>query len=187
MGNFLFKIRGFTPLVFVIIALVWAELNPILLGIGFILAISGELLRIRSIRSAGGATRTREVGAPFLVTDGPYAYTRNPLYTANILIYTGFALASGALLPYLTILALFFFIFQYTMIVRLEEQTLIGIFGEEYEKYRETVPRIIPRLRAGVKHFESRFSLAEALRQEKRTLQSFTVVWVALAIRFIFF
>jgi len=34
----------------------------------------------------------------------------------------------------------------YGLIISLEENTLIDIFGDDYKKYKENVPRLFPRL-----------------------------------------
>ena len=74
----------------------------------------GELIRLNAVRYAGGATRTRNVGAPFLCTSGPYSRTRNPLYCGNIIIYTGVAfLGGGDFMWGLVLLVGFFFVLQY--------------------------------------------------------------------------
>lgn len=186
MKEFLFKIRGYTPVVFIIIALVWAEYNPIVLVSGALLSITGELLRIRSIQFAGGSTRTREVGASELITSGPYGLIRNPLYVANLVMYTGFALGSSALFPYFVLLSIAFFCFQYGMIISLEENTLINLFGDEYLDYCKRIPRFIPIFPFHLNKSEPRHDLKEALRSEKRSLQGIAIVWLMLILRLSF-
>ena len=70
---------------------------------------------VNAVRFAGGATRTRKVGAPFLCTSGPYSKTRNPLYWGNIIIYLGVALLGGGILMWelFTLVGLFFIIQYY--------------------------------------------------------------------------
>jgi protein-S-isoprenylcysteine O-methyltransferase Ste14 len=182
LRDFLFRTRGFTPLPFLIAALIWARYHPPLLFAGFAVALLGELLRIHSIRFAGGATRTRQVGAPGLVTDGPYGMVRNPLYLANMLIYTGFGVASGAWFPWLPLAGLIYFGFQYGMIISLEECRLRELFGATYAEYCRRVPRLIPSLFAGIKGVP-RYSLREALHEERRTLQSFGIAWLLLLLK----
>ncbi|MDP8237480.1 MAG: isoprenylcysteine carboxylmethyltransferase family protein [Candidatus Hatepunaea meridiana] len=183
IADFLFRIRGFTPIPFVVAALIWVEIESVFIIIGLAMAVGGELLRIRSIQFAGGATRTRNVGAPSLITSGPYARVRNPLYTANMLIYTGYALASGALFPYLPIVAFIYFAFQYLMIIKLEENTLIELFGQEYKEYCQQVPKLIPGFISIKRGNDPDLNIRMALKQEKRTLQGFFMVWVLLVLR----
>ncbi|HHE47062.1 MAG TPA: isoprenylcysteine carboxylmethyltransferase family protein [Bacteroidetes bacterium] len=187
LADLMFRIRGFTPIPLVIIALIWAQIRPAYMVIGLALVFSGELLRLDSIRHAGGSTRTRNVGAPALITSGPFARVRNPLYLANMLIYAGFALAAGALFPYLPIIAVLYFAFQYGMIISLEERTLRRIFNQQYSDYCQRVPRLIPKLTRTSGSGAPNLSIREALVQEKKTLMGLTNVWLLLAVRFIFF
>ena len=77
-----------------------------------------------------------------LLTEGVYAYSRNPRYL-NILLAT---FAYGLLLNYLGIwvLALLCVPAIY-LIILLEERELRERFGDEYLEYCRRVPRLIPR------------------------------------------
>jgi len=186
-ANLLFKIRSYTPIPFIIIALVYAELKPVYIALGLVLGISGEWLRLWSNSHAGGATRTRNVGAPSLITSGPYGYIRNPLYLANMLIYTGFSLASGAFFPWLPLITFLFFSLQYAMIIMLEEEKLIELFGDEYKEYCSSVPRLFPGFHQRYGNATTGRPFTEALKLERRSLQGLVLVWLILAIRFIIF
>ena len=61
--------------------------------LGLPLAIAGELVRCWAVGYSGVTTRGDEVSAPELVTAGPYAYVRNPLYVGNFITAAGFAIA----------------------------------------------------------------------------------------------
>ncbi|MCX6639160.1 MAG: isoprenylcysteine carboxylmethyltransferase family protein [bacterium] len=138
--KFFFKFRSYTPVPLLILLLISSQpaLIPFLSGLG--LMILGEAFRLWAVAHAGGATRTRDVGAPELVTSGPFARTRNPLYLANTLIYLGVVCLAGGHMLWLGI-CLAFSILQYSLIVSLEEQTLIGLYGPDYDFYRKRVPR----------------------------------------------
>lgn len=186
--DMLFRGRSYTPVPFVLVALVYAEYDLRWVIIGGMHALIGEWLRIKSHRFIGGATRTREVGAPALVTSGPYGRVRNPLYLGNLLIYVGFSIASGAIMPYLPIAVGLFFMFQYGMIISLEEQTLIKLFGNEYQEYCRRVPRLMPNpFRRQSDNVKPNKSIADAIRLERRTLQGFIAVWVLLAVKLVWF
>ncbi len=182
--DLMFRLRGYTPIPFLLVSVIWAKPGAALIAIGIVLCLCGELLRISALRHAGGATRTRNVGAPELVSSGPYAHVRNPLYLANMTLYTGFALASGAFSPYLPVLIVLFFSWQYAMIISLEEGALRKLFGESYQRYCETVPRLWPRF-GGVSGNLSAapYRLSEALREERSTLTGLIFTWLILALR----
>jgi len=186
LRDVLFRVRGFTPIPFLLTGLIWAKPHPVLLLIGAILCLAGELLRIASLRHAGGATRTRSVGAPGLVSSGPYAHTRNPLYFANMMLYCGFAFASGALAPYLFVAALLFFSWQYGMIISLEEGTLKKLFGEEYAAYCKSVPRLWPSFSNQGKKIPAPYSMMEALREERSTIMGLVLSWALLIGRILY-
>ena len=78
-----------------------------------------------------------------LVVAGLYRYVRNPQYVGVFCVVIGETLLTGAmvLLVYAIVLA-----FTYSLFVRYyEEPTLDRLFGEAYARYREVVPRWIPR------------------------------------------
>jgi len=76
-----------------------------------------------------------------VVAVGPYRWVRNPIYVAAGLIVSGEAwlFMSPALLIYTGALAFHLFVTCY------EEPHLRARFGEQYEAYRRTVTRWIPR------------------------------------------
>lgn len=81
----------------------------------------------------------------WLVVDGPYRYTRNPMVFGMNTLYVSLAFyfnSWGALLAWLLFYAFIvqFFVFK-------EEQRLLKDFGDEYEKYRATTAKTIPFLK----------------------------------------
>jgi len=182
-----FRLRGATPVPFLLAALYGAVYNPVGLAAGALLAASGEALRVWAVRHAGGATRTRQVGAPSLVTSGPYGLVRNPLYLANMMLYTGLALGSGAFFPWLPLVGAAFFAIQYGVIISLEEEKLRELFGDKYGEYCRRVPRLFPGFRHWRPDGAANFRLGAALREERSTLLSLALSWSLLASRMIFF
>ncbi len=178
-----FKSRGFTPVPFIIAGLIWSKPSWTLVVLGVGVALLGESIRFAGIRHAGSETRTRQVGASMLITTGPFARVRNPLYLGNMLIYLGFALSSGALLPWLPLGAFVFFVVQYSLIIVLEEAKLRELFGAEYEQYCCRVPRLVPRLGRMNSRSNRNYTFAEALRSEKSTLAALTAAWGLLGLR----
>ncbi|MDD2922272.1 MAG: isoprenylcysteine carboxylmethyltransferase family protein, partial [Anaerolineales bacterium] len=78
-----------------------------------------------------------------LVTHGPFAIVRNPMYCGLILA------AIGALLLYFTWTTLYFACFAPLLIFRArrEEAVLSAEFGEQWAEYCKRVPAFIPRWR----------------------------------------
>jgi protein-S-isoprenylcysteine O-methyltransferase Ste14 len=185
LASKIFKYRSYTPVPFLIVMLLFQRANVWSLILGFIIAVFGEFMRLWGVGWAGSETRTTgAVGGTFLIISGPFGHLRNPLYFGNILLYLGIGIMSYALFPYLQIVALIFFAFQYYFIVKEEEGYLITAFGREYEEYVKNVPRFIPRLssykNAGVK--QPPFNLKAGFRSERRTLQAFAFVTVTLIV-----
>ena len=78
-----------------------------------------------------------------LVVAGLYRYVRNPQYVGVVLVIVGEALLTGmvVLFGYAALMAI-----GYHLFVRYyEEPTLGRLFGEAYARYREAVPRWLPR------------------------------------------
>lgn len=183
IGDFFFKVRGYTPIPFLLTAIIFAQPVKDLVIFGSILVVFGELMRIWGVSYAGGATRTRNVGAPDLVSNGPFAFIRNPLYIGNIFIYMGAIILSGALLPHLLYLVIIFFSIQYTFIVLFEEKELHNLFGEKYEKYLESVPRFYPRLSPYPGRTKIKGDITRAIKSEKTTFLAIFLFLIIFSIR----
>jgi protein-S-isoprenylcysteine O-methyltransferase Ste14 len=80
-----------------------------------------------------------------LVVRGLYRYVRNPMYVGvgSVLIGEAVLFQSLALLAYLVAALICVSLF----VVLYEEPVLTRKFGDSYRRYRETVPRWIPRIR----------------------------------------
>ncbi len=165
-------------------------MKPTLLSIivGFIVALSGELIRIWAVSFAGSETRTTSgVGGTFLVTQGPYAIVRNPLYIGNILLYVGIGIMSMALFPYLQIFALLFFTFQYYCIILAEEDFLSNKFSDTFSQYRKSVKRFLPWINNVPEEIKSKlgFNLNTGFKSERRSLQAFLITAAIIIFYFI--
>jgi len=182
LRNFLFSNRSFTPIPLVLAILYLSSLSYPYFIIGIGLIVVGESIRIYAVRFAGGATRTTNVGAPSLCTSGPYSRCRNPLYLGNMIIYCGVVLmAGGQFLWPLLFIVFFFFILQYSMIISLEEETLVKLFGNEYQLYRESVPRLFPRISPWVGNDKRvPLTIIQTLKIEKRTLQNIIIIIILI-------
>ena len=184
LRSFLFKKRSYTPIPIVLAILYFSQLSYPFWIYGAAFIILGELIRLSAVRYAGGRTRTTKVGANSLCTSGPYSRTRNPLYIGNVFIYSGVVLLSGGIYMFqLLAVVILYFTFQYSMIISLEEEKLSSVFGQDYSKYKNNVPRIIPL----VIPWDSKSELKPApilktLKTEKRTLQNiFLLVFIIIS------
>jgi protein-S-isoprenylcysteine O-methyltransferase Ste14 len=182
LRNFLFSNRSFTPIPLVLAILYLSSLSYPYFIIGMGLIMVGESIRIYAVRFAGGATRTTNVGAPSLCTSGPYSRCRNPLYLGNMIIYCGVVLVAGGQFVWPLLFIVFaFFTLQYSMIISLEEETLVKLFGNEYQLYRESIPRLFPRLSPWLGNDKRvPLTIIQTLQTEKRTLQNIIIIIILI-------
>jgi protein-S-isoprenylcysteine O-methyltransferase Ste14 len=82
---------------------------------------------------------------PVLVTDGPYAYSRNPMMTGVFLMLAGCGILSGSIALSFIVTPLFVLVcileFRY-----IEEPELEKRFGRAYIAYRQRTPLMFPRI-----------------------------------------
>jgi protein-S-isoprenylcysteine O-methyltransferase Ste14 len=183
-----FTYRSYTPLPFLALMVAFARPTPVSMAVGFTVMFAGEAIRFWGVSIVGSETRTTgSVGGTFLITTGPYAFVRNPLYVGNMLMYTGVGIMSMAWWPWLPLAALIWFYVQYTLIVTREEEYLAGRFGEAFTEYCRSVRRFVPRLTpyrsSGTPPKGLNFS--EGLASERRTLQAFVLVTALVLILYV--
>jgi protein-S-isoprenylcysteine O-methyltransferase Ste14 len=181
----LFRYRSYTPIPFLILMVFFAAPTASSLATGLALVAAGEFLRLWGVAIAGSETRTTgSVGGTYLVTRGPFAYVRNPLYVGNILLYAGVGVMSNALFPWLTVGAVLYFLFQYSRIVSLEEEYLRSAFGEDFARYCSHVPRFFPALQPfdGGTHEQPEIDWKRGLLSERRTFQAIGLIALVLVI-----
>lgn len=166
IGAVLFRNRGWLPVPFLLVPLLApggiTRLGIVLFALLFVL---GEGWRLWGVATAGTVTRRRSRTVHKLVTHGPFALSRNPLYNGNYFLWMGFVALSGVwwFLPVATLL----FAVEYYFIVRYEEGVLETIFGEEYLAFKRQTPRWIPTAAPG--KVSGEFFWAEAWRSEMST------------------
>ena len=180
-GRILFRLRSYTPVPLILAALIFRQFHWLTVMCGIIILVSGEIIRIWAVGYAGGRTRTRTVSAARgLVTTGPYAYTRNPLYVGNLLVSSGVCLVSGVLwlLPILWCL----FFLQYVPIISSEEQFLGRSYNQLYYNYCASVPGFWVRLSPYPSASTHDFSLKRALQSERRTLTAIIIIMIFLLV-----
>ena len=117
--------------------------EPALAAIGIALVVLGVLLaawaKARLGRWFSGSFAVKE--GHELVTDGPYAITRHPIYTGILATVLGAALAWDSLL---TLLLAALFVLPLFMHTVYEESLFEQHFGDAYHDYERRVPRLVP-------------------------------------------
>jgi protein-S-isoprenylcysteine O-methyltransferase Ste14 len=83
------------------------------------------------------------------MTSGHYRLVRNPIYLADFIAYTAFALC---LKPIALPLPLIMWV-HYTQLVVYEESALYQNFGEDYRRFKREVPRFFPNAKSLKKFF----------------------------------
>lgn len=104
----------------------------------FATAVSLVLPAIKEFRKAGTPIDVNEETTS-IIEDGPFAYTRNPLYLALTCAYIGIALAFRAKAPFAMLPAVLWTI--NVGVIDREERYLERKFGDRYRNYKERVPR----------------------------------------------
>jgi protein-S-isoprenylcysteine O-methyltransferase Ste14 len=148
----------FGPVGWVIVSVAWAAvpragwnslaLHPApwirILGLAILLAATAFTLWARL------ALGTMWSGAPTvkrdhqLRTSGPYGVTRHPIYTGMPGMMLGSLLLAGGgrwILPFPVFLVLL------EIKIRVEERLMLAEFPDDYPRYRERVPKLVPGLR----------------------------------------
>ena len=127
-------------------ALVPAGATPAAAGAGLALVLAGVGLTVWAKLGLG-----RWFVAGFvikqghrLVTGGPYAVTRHPMYTGVLATFAGVALVWDSALTLLLGAGFCGALFMHSVI---EEALLEHHFGETWREYRSRVPRFVPFLR----------------------------------------
>lgn len=186
LGRFLFKYRSFVPvplalaLVFVHYAAITALWAPIA---GALLVALGQGVRLWAVRHIGTISRTRANRYGPLISDGPYALVRNPLYIGNLFLWIGFVVWSGLL--WMLPVAVAIFLLEYVAITGFEASLLREKYPEAYHQYSSAVPAWIPRLGNLSEALATRGShrWREVLFSERGTLIAVTVMAVLLLLK----
>ena len=113
---------------------VWRDLGWGLVALGAVLMGSAVVAFRR-----GGTTPNPFKPTTALVTQGPYRFTRNPMYVGWVFIYLGADLFARALWPLVLLPAVIFLMGR--RVIALEEAYLERRFKDEYRAYRARVRR----------------------------------------------
>ena len=121
----------------------WAEGSPAIWNrLGLIVIALAAALLIWILASAIPQTPTRVnlgLTPSFLMMRGPYQFTRNPMYVAELGLWLGWTIffgSPGVLIGLLVLWSVVTFI-----ILPREERSLEAAFGQTYLQYKSRVPR----------------------------------------------
>lgn len=127
--------------------------QPALLTVGILLLVTGAGIYFWTVWDFAtiGRGTPLPIDAPKkLVVNGLYRYTRNPMYLGVILVILGWACVFADM--WLLVYALGVGIVVHLFVIGYEEPWLKALFGEEYEDYRRSVGRWVPRIQANDVH-----------------------------------
>ncbi|HEY5254881.1 MAG TPA: isoprenylcysteine carboxylmethyltransferase family protein, partial [Acidobacteriaceae bacterium] len=124
----------------------YRHLYPNLLGVqyvGVLLLLLGLLFAVwaRFVlgRNWSGIVTVKEDHT--LITRGPYAWVRHPIYTGILLALLGTAVTLGTILNFVEVPVV---AFAFWLKLRTEERFMLETFGEQYAAYRHHVKALIP-------------------------------------------
>jgi protein-S-isoprenylcysteine O-methyltransferase Ste14 len=116
-------------------------LSDMLFVIGILLVLAAIFLELAAIRTMrrNRTTIRPDRAADHLVTDGPFALTRNPLYLGNCVVMIGIGLIAGSL--WFLILSVAAGFVTQKAAIEGEERHLDIRFGKRYRDYKKRVRR----------------------------------------------
>lgn len=185
LGGWLFSRRTWLPvplaLALLLIRAGQAPASPALWAAGAAIVALGEALRLWGVHHIGAISRTRSDRLGPLVSSGPFARVRNPLYLGNIALWVGIAVSARLL--WLAPLVAIVLALEYHAIVRWEEGLLSARRGDEYRDYMARVPRWLPSLGATARSTPAApYSWSETLFSERGTLiaigAGYLLLWI---------
>ena len=188
-GNWLFKRRGWLPVILIAAGLVMMYLGNrqalifdlrnemIFLSVSLL----GELIRIFTVgyaprNTSGRNTSAGQVAEELNVT-GLYSLMRHPLYVGNFLMWLGPVLFLKSAW-FAVIFCLIYWIY-YERIMFAEEQFLRRKFGDAYDKWSEKVSAFIP---FSFKYIppKLKYSLRNVLKREYNSIVNIFIVFALL-------
>lgn len=133
-----------------LLVFIFARPTRLSLIIGSLLCLIGLLLRTWA---SGHLNKNA-----FLATSGPYRFSRNPLYLANLVLGLGLVAVANSLICWL--IFLLYFLAFYPATIFKEQQKMAELFPQEYGEYERNVPLFFPRLRSSFPQKAQKFSLS---------------------------
>jgi len=187
-GAWLFRYRSFIPVPLALVLLVVRKGESdgaALLVVGGIGVLAGQILRLWAVRHIGTISRTRTTRYGPLMTAGPYAVVRNPLYVGNWLLWTGFAVWSRLL--WMVPVAWLVFFFQYRAIARWEAAFIRSKYLDAYDQYARQVRSWMPRWppREALAAVAPLHAWREVFFSERGTLIAVVVMAILLTVKYL--
>ena len=118
----------------------WAAIGVIAIGIALYLHTA-----FWGFAVIGGGTPAPIAPTKILVVKGLHRFVRNPMYIGVALVIGGQAWLFHS--PHIAIYMICMLLVAHLFVLFYEEPTLHRRFGDTYDRYRESVPRWIPRVR----------------------------------------
>jgi protein-S-isoprenylcysteine O-methyltransferase Ste14 len=187
LSSFIFGRRGTLLAIPAVVLAALGKPGAFSIATGLPLAFLGEAVRMWAVGYSGVTTRGDTVTAPALVTAGPYAHVRNPLYVGNFVTAAGFAIAfTGKNSPAARVAlvggSLAAMLAVYAVIVPHEEGYLRRTFGETFDDYTRRVPPVVPLLEPSEPQHGS-YDPEVIGRAESRTFATFGAMLGVLALK----
>jgi protein-S-isoprenylcysteine O-methyltransferase Ste14 len=118
-----------------------SPLADILFAVGWLLVAAVVAIDVAAMRRLARAKTTIMPHRPstHLVTDGPFSFSRNPIYLANTLLMIGIGLICG--IAWFLPAAFFAAYLTQRLAIEKEERHLAARFGKKYTDYARRVRR----------------------------------------------
>lgn len=174
IGERLFQWRDYIAIPILMVVLLAANATARTATVGTLLILFGEGIRLYTVAFLGKEGDDRDARTEAVITHGPFAIVRNPLYIGNLTIVLGVLIYACA--PVIGFLSLVYFLFQYHCIVKYEESLLLAKFGDEYQRYLERVPAWIPLKVPVQEDFPVPPSFMVAVHAEKKALATIGII-----------
>jgi protein-S-isoprenylcysteine O-methyltransferase Ste14 len=117
--------------------------SPAIFFVGFLFAVAGLLFTVwarRHLAANWSADVTIKAGHQ-LITSGPYAWVRHPIYSGLLLGFAGSAVALGQRRGIVAVVVVGLALWRK---LRIEERGMRQLFGERYTAYAQRVAALIP-------------------------------------------
>lgn len=110
-----------------------------ILGVAFIGAGLALVIAANIVFRTAGTHPEPWKSSTALVTDGIFAWLRNPVYVGGTIFLVGLAVLLAS--DWMLVMTVGFFVLLHFGVVKREERYLEAKFGERYRHYRNRVPR----------------------------------------------